>query len=143
MRPYKDTMELANAKETLTISLWKKAMQRDFQTLMSNKTWTLVPYQDQQNIVGSKWFFKIKYKSNGSIERRKARLVAKRFQKNCHWLWRNSHLCSQSHHNHDRHFQLQWISIGKSWKYTSTMHFWMDTLKKLCSCQAKSHMQTI
>ncbi|PNX88392.1 hypothetical protein L195_g044495 [Trifolium pratense] len=77
---YKDTMEPANAKEALTRPLWKEAMQKEFQALMSNKTWILVPYQDQENIVDSKWVFKTKYKPDGSIERRKARLVAKGFQ---------------------------------------------------------------
>jgi hypothetical protein len=55
-------------------------MQKEFQALMSNKTWILVPYQDQENFVDSKWVFKTKYKSNGSIERRKVRLVAKGFK---------------------------------------------------------------
>jgi histone deacetylase 1/2 len=55
-------------------------MQKEFQALMSNKTWILVSYQDQENIVDSKWVFKTKYKPDGSIERRKARLVAKGFQ---------------------------------------------------------------
>lgn len=77
---YKDTVEPANVKEALTRTLWKEAMQKEFQALMSNKTWILVPYQDQENIVDSKWVFKTKYKSDGSIERRKARLVAKGFQ---------------------------------------------------------------
>ncbi|KAK2433887.1 hypothetical protein QL285_019095 [Trifolium repens] len=51
---YKDTMEPVNAKEALTRPLWKEAMQKEFEALMSNKTWVLVPYQDQENIVDSK-----------------------------------------------------------------------------------------
>jgi hypothetical protein len=47
---------------------------------MSNQTWTLVPYQGQNNIIDSKWVFKTKFKADGSIERRKARLVARGFQ---------------------------------------------------------------
>ncbi|MCI44980.1 ABC transporter C family member 13-like, partial [Trifolium medium] len=55
-------------------------MDTEFQALMSNNTWTLVPYTGQENIIDSKWGFKTKYKADGSIERRKARLVAKGFQ---------------------------------------------------------------
>jgi hypothetical protein len=72
--------EPENVKEALIRPQWKEAMQREFQTLMTNQTWTLIPYQDQENIIDSKWVFKTKYKSDGSIERRKARLVAKGFQ---------------------------------------------------------------
>jgi histone deacetylase 1/2 len=75
-----DTMEPTTVKEALTRPLWKEAMNNEFQALMSNHTWTLVPYQGQENVIDSKWVFKTKYKANGSIERRKARLVAKGFQ---------------------------------------------------------------
>lgn len=47
---------------------------------MSNNTWTLVPHKNQENIIDFKWVFKTRYKANGSIERRKTRLVAKGFQ---------------------------------------------------------------
>ena len=47
--------------------------------LHNNKTWTLVPRQAIMNIISSKWVFKIKTRSNGSIERYKARLVARGF----------------------------------------------------------------
>lgn len=73
-------VEPTNAREALTRPQWKEAMQNEFQALMSNNTWTLVPNQNQENIIDCKWFFKTKYKANGSIERRKARLVAKGFQ---------------------------------------------------------------
>ena len=55
-------------------------MEKEYQVLMSNQTWLLVPYQGQENIIDSKWVFKTKYKADGTIERRKARLIAKGFQ---------------------------------------------------------------
>jgi len=47
---------------------------------MSNQTWTLVPYKGMEIIIDSKWIFKTKYKADGSIERRKARLIARGFK---------------------------------------------------------------
>ncbi|PNY02796.1 copia protein (gag-int-pol protein), partial [Trifolium pratense] len=72
--------EPENIREALSRPKWKEAMDIEFNALMSNHTWTLVPYQGQENIIDSKWVFKTKYKADGSIERRKARLVAKGFQ---------------------------------------------------------------
>ena len=40
----------------------------------------MVPFQGQNNIIDSNWVFKTKYKADDSIERRKARLIAKDFQ---------------------------------------------------------------
>lgn len=54
-------------------------MQTEYQALMKNGTWKLVPFTGQQ-VVDNKWVFKMKFKSNGMIERHKARLVAKGFQ---------------------------------------------------------------
>jgi len=51
-------------------------MANEFNVLMANDTWELVPYNSAQNLVGSKWVYRIKYKSNGSIELYKAQLVA-------------------------------------------------------------------
>ncbi|KAK9078295.1 hypothetical protein SSX86_002352 [Deinandra increscens subsp. villosa] len=55
---------------------WKEAMVTELQALHKNNTWLLVPRPPNRNIVGSKWLFRTKYRSDGSIERRKARLVA-------------------------------------------------------------------
>ncbi|XP_049379787.1 uncharacterized protein LOC125844514 [Solanum stenotomum] len=58
---------------------WRQAIQSEFDALMSNQTWNLIPPSDHQNIVENKWIFCIKRKPDGSIERYKARLVVKGF----------------------------------------------------------------
>ena len=47
--------------------------------MQTNDTWVLVPCPTNHNVVGCRWIFKTKLRSNGSIERHKARLVAQGF----------------------------------------------------------------
>jgi hypothetical protein len=54
-----------------------KPMSNELNALAQNATWDLVPLLAHANSVGYKWLFKIKHKADGSIERYKARLVAK------------------------------------------------------------------
>jgi hypothetical protein len=58
---------------------WRLAMNIEFDALLKNGIWSLVPSSPVMNIVGSKWVFRIKRKADGTIERYKARLVAKGF----------------------------------------------------------------
>ena len=51
----------------------------EINALLANSTWTLVPELVNSNVIGSKWIYRIKHKSDGSIERYKARLVAQGF----------------------------------------------------------------
>ena len=57
-------------------SKWKEAMELEFQSLIDNKTWKLVPLPKDRKSIGCKWIYKIKYNADGSVERYKARLVA-------------------------------------------------------------------
>ncbi|KAL5706290.1 hypothetical protein ACHQM5_024479 [Ranunculus cassubicifolius] len=54
-------------------------MGAEFNALQQNGTWSLVPPHPDMNVLPNKWVFKIKRKADGSIERRKARLVANGF----------------------------------------------------------------
>jgi len=56
-------------------------MREEIQALHANRTWTLVSFHPFMNVVGSRWVYKIKRRSDGSIERYKAHLVTRGFTK--------------------------------------------------------------
>ncbi|GAU43894.1 hypothetical protein TSUD_399420 [Trifolium subterraneum] len=60
-----------------TQDCWVKAMNGVLQALQQNKTWIIVDTPLHVKPVGSRWVYKVKHKADGSIERYKARLVAK------------------------------------------------------------------
>ena len=66
-------------KEANTNSIWRQAMHEELQALDENKTWNIVKLPHEKKIVACCWIYKIKYRSDGTIERHKARLVARGF----------------------------------------------------------------
>ena len=54
-------------------------MDTEYQALLKNNMWTLIPPSSHGNIIGCKWVFKLKYKPDGSIDCYKALLIAKMF----------------------------------------------------------------
>lgn len=59
--------------------VWFQAMKQEYSASQKNQTWSLVPKSPHMNVIGSKWVFKIKNKADGTIDRYKARLMAKGF----------------------------------------------------------------
>jgi histone deacetylase 1/2 len=74
------TEEPSTISEALQSSRWKAAMDAEYNALMNNKTWQLVPPPAGKNIIDCKWVYKVKRKADGSVDRYKARLVAKGFR---------------------------------------------------------------
>ncbi|GAB2297069.1 hypothetical protein Dimus_038454 [Dionaea muscipula] len=58
---------------------WRAAMTDEITTLLHHGTWSLVPPPPVVNIVTCKWLFRIKRLPDGSVDRFKARLVARGF----------------------------------------------------------------
>lgn len=64
-----------NLKEALIFEKWCDAMHEKYKASVENKTCSVVPFDPSMNVVGCKWVYKLKRKSNESIDRYKARLV--------------------------------------------------------------------
>ncbi|KAL6342654.1 hypothetical protein AAG906_013060 [Vitis piasezkii] len=56
---------------------WRAAMKAELDAMELNKTWSVVSLPKGKHSIGCKWIYKVKYKSDGSIERHKAPIVAK------------------------------------------------------------------
>ena len=59
--------------------VWKDAMTEEFQSIMKNDVWEVVPRPKGKSVVTSKWLFKIRHGADGSVEKHKARFVARGF----------------------------------------------------------------
>jgi hypothetical protein len=55
---------------------WMDAMTEEYQSIMKNDVWEVVPKPKNKYVVSSKCIFKIKHAVDGSIEKYKARFVA-------------------------------------------------------------------
>jgi hypothetical protein len=58
---------------------WMDAMPEEYQFIMKNNVREIVPRPKNKDVVSSKWIYKIKHATYKSIEKHKARFVARRF----------------------------------------------------------------
>ena len=74
-----DPRTIEEARSRSDWPLWQQVMDREMKMLEDAGTWETVPRPTGRNIVGSKWVFRVKRKADGSIDKYKARLVARGF----------------------------------------------------------------
>jgi hypothetical protein len=74
------TGEPESLDDALKSEKWRKAMGEEYEALMKNKTWHLVPPSKGKNLIDCKWVYRIKKKAYDTVDRYKARLVAKGFK---------------------------------------------------------------
>lgn len=110
-------------------------MATELNALLQNQTQVLLPPPSNQHVIDCKWVFRIKRKSDGSIERYKARLVAKE-------------LSQKEGVDYTKAFNpvikpvtfrvvlIIALSNGQSGNQTLIMSFFMASLKKLSTCNS-------
>ena len=54
-------------------------MLEEYKSILKNNVWDIVPRPKDKSVVSSKWIYKIKHAADGSVERFKARFVARGF----------------------------------------------------------------
>ena len=57
--------------------LWHKACEEEMEAHRLNGTWEIVKLPPGKRAIGSRWFMKVKTNADGSLDRYKARMVAK------------------------------------------------------------------
>lgn len=71
-----EPMTAKDALDSIHSDRWQEAMQKEMDNMKRNCVWSLVSPPVGKNIIKSKWVFKVKKGSDGSITEYKARLVA-------------------------------------------------------------------
>jgi hypothetical protein len=67
------------AMSSLDRKHWRFAINAEYEQLIDAATWEHVPRSEARNVISGKWIFKIKKNADGSIDRYKARWVARGF----------------------------------------------------------------
>jgi hypothetical protein len=71
--------KISSFEETTKLQVWKYAMLQEYRSILKNNVWDIMPRTQDKSMVSSKWVYKIKHATNGSVERFKAVFVARGF----------------------------------------------------------------
>ncbi|KAL6324620.1 hypothetical protein AAG906_013433 [Vitis piasezkii] len=74
-KPTFQTTTPTSISQALKDQNWRQAMSEEYDALVRNGTWELVPPEDITNLVGCKWIFRIKRNFDGSIDSTKLALL--------------------------------------------------------------------
>ena len=71
--------EPSSFEEATKLQVWKDAMLEEYNSILTNDVWDVVPRPQGKSVVTSKWIYKVKFPIDGSVEKCKARFVARGF----------------------------------------------------------------
>ena len=68
-------------KATKDVLEWQATMWVEYDSIMRNNTWELVDRPKKREVIGTKQVYKLKFRSDGNLEKHKARPVVKGMHK--------------------------------------------------------------
>ena len=68
--------EPSSFEEAVEDPAWVDAMEEEYDLIGKNSAWEIVPRLEGKSVVGSRWIYKVKQATHGSVEKYKARFVA-------------------------------------------------------------------
>ena len=71
--------EPSSFEEAVKQSIWVDAMVEEYDSIMRNSAWEVVPRPVGKSMVGSRWIYMVKKALDGSVEKYTARFVARGF----------------------------------------------------------------
>ena len=71
--------EPSSFTEAIKHQVWKDAMTEEYESIMKNDVWDVVPRPQDKAVVTLKWLYKIKHAVDGSAEKHKARFLTRGF----------------------------------------------------------------
>jgi hypothetical protein len=61
--------ECSTFEEATGRQVWRDAMMEEYNSIMKNDVWEVVPRPEGKSVVTSRWLYKLKHVANGSIEK--------------------------------------------------------------------------
>lgn len=68
--------EPSSFKEVVKHQVWKDVMNEEYESIMKNDVWDVVPRPQDKSVVTSKWLYKIRHGVDASAEKFKVCFVA-------------------------------------------------------------------
>jgi hypothetical protein len=72
-------IEPSSFQEAMQDPTWVDAMVEEYDSIFKNSVWEIVPRPIDKSVVGSRWIYKVKQAADESVEKYKARFVARGF----------------------------------------------------------------
>eukprot|EP00253_Pinus_taeda_P021844 PITA_21844 len=71
--------EPSSLEEGVEDPAWVDAMVEEYDSIVRNSAWDIVPRPEGKSVVGSRWIYKVKQAADGNVEKYKARFVSRGF----------------------------------------------------------------
>ena len=68
--------EPSSFQEAVQQPTWVDAMVEEYDSIVKNNAWEIVPRPVDKSVVGLRWIYKVKQVVDGSVEKYKARFLA-------------------------------------------------------------------